>query len=598
MMEGNMKNGHSLRSIGLYGALLLILLCAMAAPFLSGQQTAPAPAGAPATTPAGSDAAGKKDDKSTDTQKQSDIADALCQGKSATDGAGLEKDKGRVFGGITLPESSGTKTPKLVFSSQNPTSRINARPIACPGDQRHFYYITDLDPSTYDATLSNGELASESRTIIVTAGKAVPFDFELDAPSFVASRALLVVPFAFLLSIWLIRWHNIAKPSRQFLLANSVDVRLRLVATGSNEFQGAIKELTDLEQSLNGWNGWEWIFWTRGTEVAGWMLVHNAEIALLKNASDERVNARLGSARAQLAEINTNESNDLAARIKTALEVSTPPNDRKQLLVEALSFLYDHGDTDFSGLTSWQNKAFWLTLVGVLLILTLSVAHNHADLFVAGAAGGFLSRLMRQIKRADVPTDYGASWATLFLSPIAGALAGWFGVLIIMLLADPSVGILSGPLRAINWNLANVAPALGTAFALGFSERLFDGIMKQLEDSVDSKQQAAEESKKAPDKNPPADALATTTAPAEPVKVSQGQSVTLSLPGIDLSKVSSVDLFQTVTRAERTATTFSVNQNQLTFTVSAQTEPGVYNVLLVTASGRVETKKQISVVDK
>jgi hypothetical protein len=43
----------------------------------------------------------------------------------------------------------------------------------------------------------------------------------------------------------------------------------------------------------------------------------------------------------------------------------------------------------------------------------------------------------------------------------------------------------------VNWYCPLVPFTLGMAFALGFSERLFDGIISSLEDKVDSDRKAA-----------------------------------------------------------------------------------------------------------
>jgi hypothetical protein len=78
---------------------------------------------------------------------------------------------------------------------------------------------------------------------------------------------------------------------------------------------------------------------------------------------------------------------------------------------------------------NWHNKAVWLTWVGVLILITLEGARRGGGgLFAAGAAGGFLSRLMRAIKQVDDPTDSSVYWTTLSLSPLVGALAGWTGM--------------------------------------------------------------------------------------------------------------------------------------------------------------------------
>jgi hypothetical protein len=96
-----------------------------------------------------------------------------------------------------------------------------------------------------------------------------------------------------------------------------------------------------------------------------------------------------------------------------------------------------------------------------------------------------LSRLARTLKRADVPTDYGASWTTLFLSPIVGGLSGWFGILLIVVLADSRFNVLGAAFQAVKWCMPMAPFTLGIAFAMGFSERMFDGIISSLDDKVD-----------------------------------------------------------------------------------------------------------------
>jgi hypothetical protein len=126
-----------------------------------------------------------------------------------------------------------------------------------------------------------------------------------------------------------------------------------------------------------------------------------------------------------------------------------------------------------------------------VLIVVLAFAVGNPVLFIAGAAGGYLSRLARQLKRADVPSDYGASWTTLFLSPIVGALSGWFGILLIVLLADSKLAILGAAFQQVEWGCPLAPLTLGLAFLLGFSERLFDEIISTLEKQVDSDRDAA-----------------------------------------------------------------------------------------------------------
>jgi hypothetical protein len=152
---------------------------------------------------------------------------------------------------------------------------------------------------------------------------------------------------------------------------------------------------------------------------------------------------------------------------------------------ENLTYLNDQVDSNFAQLVSWQTKAVWLAGVGCGLIVLLAASVGNPVLFIPGAAGGFLSRLARALKRADVPTDYGASWTTLFLSPIVGALSGWFGILLIVVLADSKFQVLGAAFQTVNWYCPMTPIPLGLAFGLGFSERMFDGIMAALETKVD-----------------------------------------------------------------------------------------------------------------
>ena len=180
-------------------------------------------------------------------------------------------------------------------------------------------------------------------------------------------------------------------------------------------------------------------------------------------------------------------ADDTAARIESALSVApVVPLDRwKALLSEALGVIYDRRDTDFASLLSWHNKTIWLIECGLLLILALAATLDHSVFFLLGATGGLLSRLSRSLYRADVQTDYGASWTTLFLSPVVGAMAGWAGMLIASLAVN--LGVLGSLFKSITWENPYAELAMAFAFVLGFSERLFDTILSQLQDKVVSK---------------------------------------------------------------------------------------------------------------
>jgi hypothetical protein len=66
----------------------------------------------------------------------------------------------------------------------------------------------------------------------------------------------------------------------------------------------------------------------------------------------------------------------------------------------------------------------------------------------------------------------------LFLSPLFGAIAGWFGIAIITLAAREDVALLGNAFRVVDWNMPGAPEALALAFLLGFSERFFDAVVR------------------------------------------------------------------------------------------------------------------------
>ncbi|HEY6231053.1 MAG TPA: putative Ig domain-containing protein, partial [Pyrinomonadaceae bacterium] len=173
----------------------------------------------------------------------------------------------------------------------------------------------------------------------------------------------------------------------------------------------------------------------------------------------------------------------LVNQIQTTLAAKPlGPVDRwRALHSEALSYLYDRSDTQFAQLVSWQNKTVWLVGISVLLIVSLAATLQHGMLFLVGATGGLLSRLTRSLSRQDVPTDYGASWSTLFLSPVIGALAGWSGILLIIVGVE--FNILGSALK-FDWCNSFNPVMLGIALLLGTSERFFDKILSKLDEKL------------------------------------------------------------------------------------------------------------------
>jgi hypothetical protein len=320
----------------------------------------------------------------------------------------------------------------------------------------------------------------------------------------VEGMGTLSVVLLFLSSIWLVRWHNIARPNRALLSAEIDDAKVRFQNdTGVDLNSADVKYLKDLLDAAALEIVWNWrsswfdfFFWTRGQEITGWARIHEFQRAsvkyLAKEGSLDTIRARLQAIVLDLLDIDKTHAKTFAANIKDALEAAPPDEGAlRALLVEALTYLNDQIDSTFAQLTGWQTKAVWLAGIGCALVVVLASTVGNPVLFIAGAAGGFLSRLARTLKRADVPTDYGASWTTLFLSPIVGALTGWFGILLIVVLADNQFKVLGAAFQSVRWCCPLAPFTLGLAFAMGFSERLFDGIVASLETKVDNDRKAA-----------------------------------------------------------------------------------------------------------
>ena len=214
----------------------------------------------------------------------------------------------------------------------------------------------------------------------------------------------------------------------------------------------------------------------------------------------------------------------LVAQINLALAAKpeVPLKRWRALHSEALGYLYNRSDTKFAQLISWQNKTVWLVGCSLLLIVALAATLQHGILFLVGATGGLMSRLMRSLSREDVPTDYGASWSTLFLSPVVGALAGWSGILLVIVGVEFNI---LGTALKFDWCNTFNPVMLGLAFLLGFSERLFDGILDQLDKRVNTPTAA-------PPSSPPAAAITIVTAAVLPEgKVDQVYSQALAASG-------------------------------------------------------------------
>lgn len=258
--------------------------------------------------------------------------------------------------------------------------------------------------------------------------------------------------------------------------------------------------MRDIRNTVPDQVGWvEWLFWSRGREIAAWVRLHEVERQLVAFMVPEaRVVERAVTAEAELRQVASPIAIVLAERIRVTLQQLmtatnawadlAPPHlldHLKQQLAEGLTIVYDDGDTRFAGLMEWHNKAMWLVYLALLAIAVLGVVFHHEELFLIGAVGGLMSRMARSLFREDVPSDYGASWTTLSLSPLLGAISAWVGIALIVWLTE--TGVLGDEaFGRIDWDGRIDAVVIGVAFMLGFSERFFTSLLSKAEGRLDA----------------------------------------------------------------------------------------------------------------
>jgi hypothetical protein len=291
------------------------------------------------------------------------------------------------------------------------------------------------------------------------------------------------------------RWNRVATPTRFVLRAQVASVKAELdalLAAASANPPVPVTHAADLidaatnlvkETGTRGNRFLDFLFWSRGQEMTGWSYTYEAQKRMVPLLPEPTVRARLEAAAAQLALEDDPPSRTLADTAKSTLAQQSPSLDRlRALLAEALGSTYDREYNTYADLVSWQNKTAWLVSCGLLLIVVLTAAFpTQSILFLVGATGGLLSRLSRSLDRKDAPTDYGASWTTLFLSPVAGALGAWVGILIATLAVQ--LQILSSGLN-VGWLSAHEPMTLAVALVFGFSERLLDTVFDKLDTKV------------------------------------------------------------------------------------------------------------------
>jgi hypothetical protein len=321
------------------------------------------------------------------------------------------------------------------------------------------------------------------------------------------------------------RWLLVARPTRRFLEARLDEIQSQLKLAEATHpsaptVAGARELLDKAARHLGRRTTFGWFSWSGENELAAWRDVHGAERMLIMTWPETQVQARLAEVVAELkalpqaapaATADDGEALDLVALIRQTLKLSPrEPEKEKHLLERAFDTLYSDLDFNFWQLANRYSKAMWMTGSALLLIIAVAFIVGNPVFLLAGAVGGFMSRLSRALKEETDATDYSAFWTTLFLSPLLGALTGWSGVLLLSL--GTELGVLGDAFGKTPWTSSGHVAPLAAAFLFGFSERFFYGVVSKVESSTEDKK--TEDKKAAP--APPAPQPATTLTPSAP----------------------------------------------------------------------------------
>jgi len=486
--------------------------------------------------------------------------------------------------GANAPEIGKFKSPQL----------------PCPAK----YTVTADRPDSVHYAKKSVQLSSDTTfDVVLYPLPARPWYWKFREPEIAFLLTLI-----FFISLILFRWNNIALLDQNQLWAEVAATTTRLLIDAPDpksprvvileaELLAALKPFVKISSRGADKDGAQTIdllksilnqkptavdllFWTRGQEIAAWTRVREVQrlmIYLLPDKSSERVRARLQVAEQTLKADASPTAMALCRLVQEALAIDPldANEDRlRELLLEVTSYINNTREETFSAVTIWQSKAAWLAITACVFIVATVTARGGGFLFLAGGVGGYMSRLARALQASDTPTDYGASWNTLFLSPLLGSLAGFFGVLLLEGLG--SGGVLSEKvLTGAGSELA--LPAM--AFLFGFSERFFNSVVNALD------KQPAEGgagAKPVPPAGPAAtlNVVATGVRDVQPMPVAPGGQITVTGRGLNSDRVAGVQL-AAQDKSLVTLTQVVQETEQIRFTLPAALAEGSYTLTLM-----------------
>jgi hypothetical protein len=308
--------------------------------------------------------------------------------------------------------------------------------------------------------------------------------------------------------------------------AEPTDVTLLARGTSAPDdaFEPVVCLLDKAEETLDAESpGWRrfgrfvmtFLGWESAPELSALQLLNAADIDTWSHVSDEAaISARIVQAHSQLGELTPDQqyvwrrqfacfwrgdgrptpldplprrrgAPRSGAAARPVVDTDRALAAWRSRLCAFLDDLYESRQVRNARLSSLQQKASWGVLITLWALVAL-VAGGDGRVLLAGAIGGLMSRLTRFTGIRWLTTDFGLGWAQLYLAPPVGALAAWGGIHTLLLVQRFGTvdlqKVLSGP--DAQGTGKHAASVLGLAIALGFSERIFDRLLRRAADTI------------------------------------------------------------------------------------------------------------------
>ena len=333
---------------------------------------------------------------------------------------------------------------------------------------------------------------------------------------------LLVAIGYFLWATWA-RWRYIALPDRSRLIGDIADVlslanqpppdppdqeRLAAVSAVNRLFDIGTGASEDLAHRLSHPKLLERICWSAKTEEEALTRLAAAQVQVPNFLTDDAVDARLVVARGWLTEYGDKaEFVALGKRIDAAINThiavaskgdsplttlshlfrflsesrkrtnASKSGENRALLGQALACTYATPGSPTELI--WHRKTAFVLLSGLAAIVILAFSVNAEIVLLFGAVGGMLQRLWQLVYQRDAKSSSPMYWSTLFLAPVAGALAAVGGLYLISLLNITNVlgTAVKTHIGFVGRSITYVGAAdIGVAFLLGFSAQLLGSL--------------------------------------------------------------------------------------------------------------------------